>query len=112
LSAVGSPSRSASDAAASAGWVKRCSCFGGVGEAVQLGEMQRAVGVFDVAEYAAGADRGELLIITDQTLAPRSMANCTAASRVRVSAMPASSMIIKVAGADRVRPVGQLAMIK
>ena len=28
--------------------------------------MQGAVGVFDVAEYAAGADRGELLIITDQ----------------------------------------------
>ena len=28
--------------------------------------MQGAVGVFDVAEDAAGADRGELLIITDQ----------------------------------------------
>jgi hypothetical protein len=28
--------------------------------------MQRAVGVFDVAEHAAGADRGELLIITNQ----------------------------------------------
>ena len=45
---------------------ERCCCFGGVGEAVQLGEMQRAVGVCDVAEDAAGADRGELLIITDQ----------------------------------------------
>ena len=41
-------------------------CFGRVGEAVQLGEVQGAVGVFDVAEDAAGADRGELLIITDQ----------------------------------------------
>jgi hypothetical protein len=29
--------------------------------------MQRAVGLFDVAEYAAGADRGELLVITDQS---------------------------------------------
>ena len=43
-----------------------CCRFGRVGEAVQLGEMQRAVGLFDVAEDAAGADRGELLIITDQ----------------------------------------------
>jgi hypothetical protein len=33
---------------------------------VQLGQVQRAVGVVDVAEYAAGADRGELLIITNQ----------------------------------------------
>ena len=33
---------------------------------MQLGEVQGAVGVFDVAEDAAGADRGELLIITDQ----------------------------------------------
>jgi hypothetical protein len=33
---------------------------------MQLGEMQRAVGLFDVAEDATGADRGELLIITNQ----------------------------------------------
>ena len=33
---------------------------------MQLGEAQRAVGVRDVAEDAAGADRGELLIIADQ----------------------------------------------
>jgi hypothetical protein len=43
-----------------------CCRFGRVGEAMQLGEVQRAVGVLDVAEDAAGADRGELLIITDQ----------------------------------------------
>ena len=40
--------------------------FGGVGEAVQLGEPEGAVGVLDVAEDAAGADRGELLVIADQ----------------------------------------------
>ena len=40
--------------------------FGGVGEAVQLGELQCAVGVFDVAEDAAGADGGELLVVPDQ----------------------------------------------
>ena len=39
--------------------------FGRVGEAVQFGEPDGAVGVFDVAEDAAGADGGELLIITD-----------------------------------------------
>src|SRR5215211_9229501 len=42
-------------------------CFGRVGEAVQLGEVQGAVNVLDVAEDAAGSDRGELLIITNQS---------------------------------------------
>ena len=45
---------------------ERCCRFGGVGEAVQLGQMEGAVGLLDVAEDTAGADRGELLIITDQ----------------------------------------------
>ena len=45
---------------------ERCCRFGGVGEAMQLGQAEGAVGVFDVAEDTAGADRGELLIITDQ----------------------------------------------
>ena len=54
--AFGSPSRRARDGCG----------FGRVGEAVQLGELQGAVNVFDVAEDAAGADGGELLIITDQ----------------------------------------------
>ena len=40
--------------------------FGRVGEAVELGEVECAVAVCDVAEDTAGADRGELLIITDQ----------------------------------------------
>ena len=40
--------------------------FGRVGEPMQLGEAEGAMGVLDVAEDAAGADRGELLIITDQ----------------------------------------------
>ena len=66
---------------------------------MQLGQVEGAVGMLNVAEDAAGADRGELLIITtSRTLAPRLMANWTAVSRERVSAMPASSMINKVAG--------------
>jgi hypothetical protein len=40
--------------------------FGRVDEAVQLTQPDRAVPCLDVTEYAAGADRGELLIITDQ----------------------------------------------
>ena len=34
---------------------------------MQLGQAEGAVGLLDVAEHAAGADRGELLIITDQS---------------------------------------------
>ena len=49
---------------------KRCCRFGGVGEAMQLGQAEGAVGVCDVAKHAAGADRGELLIITDQADTP------------------------------------------
>jgi hypothetical protein len=33
---------------------------------VEFGEVEGAVAVFDVAEDAAGADGGELLIIADQ----------------------------------------------
>ena len=40
--------------------------LGRVGEPVQLGEPEGAVAGLDVAEHPAGADRGELLIITDQ----------------------------------------------
>jgi hypothetical protein len=44
---------------------RRCR-FGGVGEAVQFGKPEGAVGLGDVAQHTAGADRGELLIISDQ----------------------------------------------
>jgi hypothetical protein len=37
---------------------------------MQLGELKGAVRVFDVAQDAAGADRGELLIISDQPDTP------------------------------------------
>jgi hypothetical protein len=45
---------------------ERCCRFGGGGEAVQLGQVEGAVGVSDVAEDTAGADGGQLLIITNQ----------------------------------------------
>ena len=48
---------------------RRCG-FGRVGEAVQLGQLHGAVLGFDVAEDTAGADRGKLLIITDQPDTP------------------------------------------
>jgi hypothetical protein len=57
------------------------------------------VGVGDVAQYAAGADRGELLIISDQSDVRASIeANWTTVSRDRVSARPTSSMISSVVG--------------
>ena len=40
--------------------------FGGVIESVEFGEPDRAVAGLDVTQHAAGADRGELLIITDK----------------------------------------------
>jgi hypothetical protein len=46
---------------------ERCCRFGGVGEAVQLGQAEGAVALLDVAEDTASADRGELLIISDQS---------------------------------------------
>src|SRR5829696_1958728 len=46
---------------------KRCCRFGGVGEAMQLSQAEGAVALLDVAKDAAGADRGELLIISDQS---------------------------------------------
>jgi hypothetical protein len=39
---------------------------------VQLGQLQRAVDLLNVAEDAAGADCGELLIITNQPDTPTS----------------------------------------
>src|SRR5215217_5869186 len=44
---------------------ERCCRFGGICEAMELGQAERAVGLFDVAEDTAGTDRGELLIITN-----------------------------------------------
>ena len=40
--------------------------FGGVGEPEQLGQAGGAVGGGEVAQHAAGADRGELLVVSDQ----------------------------------------------
>ena len=45
---------------------QRCGRFDGVVESVELGQPNRAVGIFDVAEDTASADSGQLLIITDQ----------------------------------------------
>ena len=79
--------------------------FGGVGEPEQLGQVQRAVGGGDVAQDAAGADRGELLVVADQPdLPPRAVTKSTAASRERVSAIPASSMTTRVRGPIGARP--------
>jgi hypothetical protein len=80
---LGSASRSAREAAPSAGSANRISS-----------EVQRAVGGGDVAQDTAGADRGELLVVADEADLTRRgrRTKSTAASRDRVSAMPASSI--------------------
>ena len=74
--------------------------------------MQRAVGVFDVAEDAAGADRGELLIITDQP-DTRTAIDGELDGRVEGEGVGHAGFIDdhQRRRADRGRPVGQLAMV-
>ena len=83
-----------------------------VGEAVQLGEMQRAVGVLDVAKDAAGADRGELLIITDQPDTGTSF-DGELHHRVEGEGVGHAGLIDdhQRRRVERGRPLGQLAMV-
>src|SRR5215218_1825838 len=92
---------------------ERCCGFGGVGEAMQLGEAEGAVALLDVAEDTAGADRGELLIISDKSH------TCTATNGELDGSVDGEG--VGHAGfvddhqcgrADRCRPVRQLAMVK
>ena len=81
--------------------MKRCSSV----------EMQRAVGVFDVAEDAAGADRGELLIITDQP-DTRTAIDGELDGRVEGEGVGHAGFVDdhQCRRADRGRPVGQVAV--
>jgi hypothetical protein len=66
---------------------------------VQFAQPHRSMTGFDIAEYAAGSDRGELLIILDEPDAASAADDeLHSVSNERVSAIPASSMITK---ADR-----------
>ena len=78
---------------------------------MQLGEMQRAVGLFDVAEDAAGADRGELLIITDQP-DTRTAIDGELHGRVEDEGVGHAGFVDDQQGrrADRGRPVRQVAV--
>ena len=98
---LGLPSRRASEAAASAGSVKRCSSV----------EAEGAVDVFDVAQDAAGADRGELLIITDQP-DTRTTIDDELDGGVEGEGVGHAGFVDDHQGgpADRCRPVGQLAV--
>jgi hypothetical protein len=73
--------------------------FTRVDEAMQLGQAEGAVALLDVAEDIAGADRGELLIISDQSYVRTAIdGELDGGVEERVSAMPASSMITSVDG--------------
>ena len=74
--------------------------------------MQRAVGLFDVAEDAAGADRGELLIITDQP-DTRTAIDGELHGGVEGEGVGHAGFVDDHQGrrADRGRPVGQVAVL-
>jgi hypothetical protein len=90
---------------------KRCCRFGGVGEAVQLGQLYSTVLGFDVAEDATRADRGELLIITDQSDV-RTACECELDGGVEGQGVGHAGFVDDHQGrwADRCRPVRQFAM--
>jgi len=92
---------------------ERCRRLGRAGEAVQLGQVERTVGLFDVAEDAAGADRGELLIITDQPDI-RTTTNSELHGGVEGEGVGHAGFIDdhQCRRAGRGRPVQQLAMVK
>ena len=92
---------------------ERSVCFGRVGEAVELVELQGAVTVLDVTEDAAGSDRGELLIITNQPdtgTAIDGEPDC----RIDGQGVGHASLVDDQQGrrANRGRPARQVAMIK
>jgi hypothetical protein len=83
--------------------VKRCSSV----------RVEGAVGVGDVAEDAAGADRGELLIITDQAHTASAIDGELDGS-VEGEGVGHAGFVDDHQGrrTDRCRPVRQVAMIK
>jgi hypothetical protein len=92
---------------------ERCCRFGRVGEAVQLGQAEGAVALLDVAEHTAGADRGELLIITDQP-DTRTAIDGELHGRVEGQGVGHARFVGDHQGrrSDRGRPLRQVAMIK
>ena len=79
---------------------------------MQLGQAEGAVGVCDVAEDAAGADRGELLIIPDQP-DTRTAGDGELDGGVEGEGVGHAGFVDDHQGrrADRCRPVGQVAVL-
>ena len=80
---------------------------------MQLGQAEGAVGVFDVAQHTAGADRGELLIISDQSYA-RTATDGELDGGVEGEGVGHAGFVDDHQGrrADRCRPVRQFAVVK
>ena len=80
---------------------------------MQLGQAEGAVGVCDVAEDTAGADRGELLIITDQP-DTRTATDGELDGGVEGEGVGHAGFVDDHQGrrADRCRPVRQVAVVK
>jgi hypothetical protein len=79
---------------------------------VQLGQAEGAVAVLDVAKDTAGADRGELLIITDQA-DTRTPTDGELHGRVERQRVGHAGFVDDHQGrwADRSRPLGQLTVL-
>jgi hypothetical protein len=86
--------------------------LGGVSEPVQLGQLDRAIGGLDVTQHTASADRGELLIITDQ---PDTAAatNHELDGRVQGQGVGHSGFVDdhQAGSADALRPVGKVTVV-
>ncbi len=80
---------------------------------MQLGQAEGAVGVFDVAKDAAGADRGELLIISDQPDTPTTI-DGELHGRVEGEGVGHAGFVDDHQGrrADRCRPLRQVAVVQ
>ena len=91
---------------------QRGGAFGRVGEPDELGQLQRAVGGADVAQHAAGADRGELLVVADQADAAAALEDVLHGD-VQGERVGHAGLVDhhERLGADAGDPVGQLAPV-
>gem|GEM_PF-4138808 len=87
--------------------------LGRVGEPQQLGQAGRSVGGLDVAQYPAGADRSELLVISDEPDAAAATHDELHGS-VQGQGVGHASLVDhhETRRADLLRPHGQVAMFQ
>jgi hypothetical protein len=86
--------------------------LGGVSEPVQLTQPDRAMASLDVTKHTTGADRGELLIITDQPDTAATLHNELDGGAQGEGVGHAGFVNNRHRGpGDAVRPVGQVSVV-